>query len=416
MTTPIALAKKSTFLRVLMRSSRNVFMKLRYKLAGLATKVDKKLIIFGSYNGKGYSCSPKAVYEYMLEDEEYADYQFVWLFDEPEKYAFLENNRNTIVVKNKSKRCERYLHRAKYWIFNYRASDYWSPNSKQYYVQCWHGTPLKKLGYDISNSDNAMNSLHEIRSKYKFDSKRLDFLLSPCKFVTDKFITAWNLSDLDKENSVLEIGYPRNDYLVNFNPSDILKIKKSLGIENDRRKVVLYAPTWRDNQHDAKTGYTYDNPVDFDYLKEQLGEDYLILFRAHYLVANQFDFEAYKGFIIDASSYDDINDLYVISDLLITDYSSVFFDYAILNRPMLFYMYDMEQYRDELRGFYLDINGLPGDVVKTEKELVEAIKNVNYDAEYNKNKLADFNAEYNTLNDGKSSARLVDLLMHKRYR
>lgn len=410
--TPISLAKKSTALRIFMRNTRNFIRKLCYIASGITINADEKVVVFGSYNGKSYACSPKAVYEYMLNAPEFKDYQLVWFFDEPENYSFLEKNRNTVVVKNSSKECEKYLHRAKYWIFNYRALDYWIPKKDQVYVQCWHGTPLKKLGYDILTSTNAMNSVTEIRSKYRNDAKRLTYLLSPCKFVTEKFITAWNLEEFDKANAVLEIGYPRNDYLVNYKKEDIEKIKASLGLDGSNKKIILYAPTWRDNQHDAKTGYTYDNPVDFDYLKEQLGDEYIIIFRAHYLVANQFDFDAYKGFIYNASAYDDINDLYVISDLLITDYSSVFFDYAILNRPMLFYMYDMEEYRDEMRGFYFGTDKLPGPILKTESELVESINAImsgngdNYDYKA-------FNDEYNPMNDGKATERLVKKIFGK---
>lgn len=405
-----ALAQRSTFLRIFMRNTRNFIHKILYRLNGISVKVDDKLIIFSAYNGKGYSCSPKAVYEYLIASDKYSDYKFVWLFDKPEEYAFLTQNKNTIVIKNKSKECEKYLHLAKYWIFNFRALDYWSPTKEQTYVQCWHGTPLKKLGYDITKSDNAMNSLKEIRSKYKIDTKRFDYIISPCKFVTEKFSSAWNLSKFGKSDAVLEVGYPRNDYLTNYDENDIEMIKKKLGIENDERKIILYAPTWRDNQHGAN-GYTYDNPVDFDYLQNELGDEYIILFRAHYLVASEFNFDEYKGFVYDASKHDDINELYVIADMLITDYSSVFFDYAILNRPMLFYMYDMEQYRDELRGFYIDVNTLPGEIIKTKEKLVSAINSTNYNNDYNKDKLAEFNIEYNLLNDGKASARLIKTII-----
>ena len=126
-------------------------------------------------------------------------------------------------------------------------------------------------------------------------------------------------------------------------------------------------------------------------------------------MADNFDFAAYDGFIYDVSQYDDINELYVISDKLITDYSSVFFDYAILERPMLFYMYDMEEYRDEMRGFYLNVEDLPGPVLRNEKELVKAIKSAvikNDDVTM----IKCFNEEYNSMNDGKASQRLADII------
>ncbi|MCI5688712.1 MAG: CDP-glycerol glycerophosphotransferase family protein [Emergencia sp.] len=403
------IAKKSTPLRILMRSTLYGTRKVVYRSRGLFAKPDEKTIVFGAYNGKSYACSPKAVYEYMLSDPRFSDYQFIWLFDHPEKYKYLEKNRHTGVVKNQSAECEKYLHEAKYWIFNFRALDHWVPGKGQVYVQCWHGTPLKRLGYDITVSDNAMNSVREIRDKYRTDTARLDYLLSPCRFVTEKFSSAWNLKAFGKEKAILEIGYPRNDFLNTFTEEDVKVVKERLGLSGIDKKIILYAPTWRDNQHDAQAGYVYENPVDFDFLKKQLGDAYIILFRAHYLVADNFDFRAYEGFIYDVSAYDDINELYIAADLLITDYSSVFFDYAILERPMLFYMYDMEEYRDEMRGFYLDTADLPGEIVKTEEELVAAIDAIDFQKAASQVK--EFNQEYNLLNDGKASARLADIIL-----
>lgn len=403
------IAKKSTHLRILMRNTLYFIRKIRFVMNGASVKTDEKMVIFGAYNGKSYACSPKAVYEYMLKEERFKDYQFVWLFETPENYKFLKKNRNTHLVKNQSAECEKYLHKAKYWIFNFRALDHWMPGKDQIYVQCWHGTPLKRLGYDITNSDNAMNSVAEIQSKYRIDTKRFHYLLSPCKFVTEKFSSAWNLEKFGKSDAILETGYPRNDFLNRYTKEDVAAVKEKLGLEDCKKKIILYAPTWRDNQYDAKSGYVYKSPVDFDYLKQQLSDEYIILFRAHYFVADNFDFKAYKGFIYDVSKHDDINELYILADILITDYSSVFFDYAILERPMLFYMYDMEEYRDEMRGFYLDVKELPGPVMKTEKELVKAVKTaeVSLDDELIKN----FNKEYNTLNDGMAAERLVNFII-----
>ena len=120
-----------------------------------------------------------------------------------------------------------------------------------------------------------------------------------------------------------------------------------MGIENDKRKIILYAPTYRSNQHQTGVGYVYKEEVDFERLQKEIGQDYIILFRPHYFIANVFDFEKYKGFVYNVSDIDDINELYIITDLLITDYSSVFFDFANLKRPMIFYMYDLAHYRDE---------------------------------------------------------------------
>lgn len=406
-----ALAKRIPALRKVLRKIMYCYRRGGYILRGIGTSTDEKLIVLESFSGKSYSDTPKAVYEYMLKEEKYNEYRFVWIFKEPEKYEALLKNPRTKLVKYRSAACERALSEAKYWIFNYRALDHWIPRKDQVYVQCWHGTPLKRLGYDIANSDNAMNSTDEIRDKYYRDAKRFKYLLSPCAFATRVFKTAWNLKALGKEDAILEVGYPRNDFLVNHTEKDVQDIKKRLGLGNSEKKIILYAPTWRDNQHSASKGYIYKTEIDFEKLKTEFGDEYVILFRAHYLVANSFDFERYEGFVRDVSGIDDINELYVISDMLITDYSSVFFDYAILERPIIFYMYDLEKYRDEIRGFYLELGELPGRVVTTEQTLIKAVKESAF-SRYKK-VLEKFNKNFNYLNNGNVCETYVKFLLEE---
>lgn len=404
------IAKKNLILRKIFRKCLFIYRYIRYKIRGLGKKVDNKMIIFCSFNGKTYSDSPKALYKYMINNIEYSDYKYVWAFKKPEKYEELEKNKNTIVIKQGTGEYEKYLLKSKYWIFNYRVADHQYPKKNQVFLQCWHGTPLKRLGYDIDNSDNVLNTKKEIRYKYRTDAKKFKYLLSPSKFASEKFISAWNLKKAKKEDCILEVGYPRNDFLSNYTEKNIEEIKQKLCIDKINKKIILYAPTWRDNQHTSGIGYTYKTEIDFDLLQENLGQDYIILFRAHYLVANEFDFEKYKGFIYDVSKVDDINELYIISDILITDYSSVFFDFANLKRPIIYYMYDFDQYKNEMRGFYIDLNELPGNIVKTEKDLIEEIKNVDNNFKYNE-KYKKFNNEYNYLDDGNASRRVVEKII-----
>ncbi|MBQ3924601.1 MAG: CDP-glycerol glycerophosphotransferase family protein, partial [Firmicutes bacterium] len=363
-------ARNHVGFRKFAKGVRDTVAGMRYERGNKKTKTDGHLIYFNTFFGSSYADSPKAMYEYMLKDPAFDDFRFVWMFKDPDKYRFLEENRDTVLVKRHTAEDRKAAQEAGYWITNYRMLETFIPKKEQIYVQCWHGTPLKKLGYDLVNSDNAMNTQEEIFKKYKQDTERLAYLISPSPFATEKFTSAWNLEEFGKEDIIIEEGYPRNDRLITATDEDIAKIKENLGLSGIEKKIILYAPTWRDNQYTAGVGYTYKTEVDFDYLREELGDDYIILFRAHYLVAHDFDFEKYEGFVYDVSDYDDINDLYLASDLLITDYSSVFFDYSNLKRPMLFYMYDIEQYRDEIRGFYLDLSELPGPIVENEKDLV----------------------------------------------
>lgn len=400
------MAEKSVIFRNVLRKTLSILRKMKYKIITLGVKVDDNIIIFCSFNGKSYSCSPKAIYEFMVNNKIYENYKFIWAFDKVDRYKFLEKNRNTIVVKINSNEYKKYLASAKYWIFNYKIPDYLYPKKNQVFMQCWHGTPLKRLGCDLIHFDNVLNTMKGMKKRYKIEASKFTYFLSPSKFATEKFISAWNLKEIGKEGIIVEKGYPRNDFLFNYTDEDVKKIKRKLGIEKDNRKIILYAPTYRSNQHEAGVGYTYKEEIDFERLRKKFGDKYIILFRAHYFVANSFDFEKYKDFVYDVSKIDDVNELYIIADLLITDYSSVFFDYANLKKAMIFYMYDLEHYRDKSNGFYLDLEELPGPIVESQEELENAIGNV--DNFKHEEKYKKFNEKYNYLDDGHAADRVVE--------
>ena len=403
-------AKNNLFLRKYIRNTAYTLRRWRYKLRGFGKGIDEKKIVFSCFTGRKYADSPRAIYEYMVNSDDYKDYKFVWVFTKPENYSFLLKNRNTKIVSQASRECEVEFATAKYWVCNHRVAIHRYPTKEQVFIQTWHGTPLKRLGFDIVQADNEAYTLKELTDIYLVDAKKYSYFLSPSAFATEKFISAFALKSIGKDKIIVEEGYPRNDFLKNFTDADVERIKAELNIP-EGKKVLLYAPTWRDNQFSTKLrGYTYKTEVDFDRLQKELGDEYVILFRAHYFVANSFDFEKYKGFVYNVSDLDDINDLYVVSDILITDYSSVFFDYAILKRPIIYYMYDFELYKNEMRGFYIDLAELPGPIVKDEDGLIESIRTLTsgfeYDEVYKK-----FNAKFNYLDDGNASERVAKKLI-----
>ena len=405
------MSEKSVVFRNILRATLNIVKKIKYKILTIGIKTNKKTIIFCSFNGKSYSCSPKAIYEYILNNQEYKKYNLVWAFKDIGAYKELENNPNTIVVKIGTKKYFKHLAKAKYWIFNYKIPDYLYPKKNQVFIQCWHGTPLKRLGCDLQHFDNVLNTMKGMKKRYKIEASKFSYFISPSKFASEKFISAWNLREIGKENIIIEKGYPRNDFLFNFTQEDVKRIKQKLGIEKDKRKIILYAPTYRANQHETGVGYTYKEEINFEHFRKKMGDKYIILFRPHYFIANVFDFEKYNGFVYDVSKIDDINELYIITDILITDYSSVFFDFANLRRSMLFYMYDLEHYRDKSNGFYIDLEELPGKITKTqeelEKELINIEKEFKYDEKYKK-----FNEKYNYLDDGKATKRVLKEILN----
>lgn len=399
------LAERSLAVRKAARLVRFAGGRIIYGALCAAVPVRPRTVLFCAYGGKSYADSPKAIYEAMCRS--HPDWHFVWAVRDVQKHAFLKENANTRLVRFGSKDYYKALAASECWVLNTMVDDFVFPKKGQTYLQCWHGTPLKKIGFDITYTDNAMNTLGEVHRRYRIDAKKFTYLLAPSAFAAKCFTSCWDLKKAKRENAILTAGYPRNDFLANHTPEDAARIKKALGIQNGK-KVVLYAPTWRDNQH-GESGYTFALPLDFDRLQSEIGRDCVVLFRAHYLVAAQFDFARYKGFVIDVSGWDDISELYIVSDLLMTDYSSVFFDYANLKRPMLFYMYDLAEYRDRLHGFYMDLAELPGRIVTDGNllggEIQTALSTFEYDEKYKA-----FNEKFNPLDDGHAAERVIEKL------
>ena len=393
--------------RIFVRKVNAALKQNKYRKIARSVDIDEKSVMFETFMGRQYGCNPKAIYEYMIGNPEFDDYKFVWVINDREKAAYIPQLKRASIVIRGTREYYKAVASTKYLITNSNLDNGIIKRDGQIFLQTWHGTPLKRLRCDIvAEQDNVMNSLREIRSKNDADVVRYDYFISPSAFSTEKFISAFNLKALDREGIIIETGYPRNDLLANYTEEDVRNVREALALP-EGKKVILYAPTFRDNQHDG-SGYTYDTHIDFDRLQKEFSDEYVILFRAHYFVANQFDFSRYEGFIYDVSSLDDITPLYLVSDLLITDYSSVFFDYANLGRPELFYMYDLEQYENDIRGFYFSVDTLPGPILKTEDELVEAIKNVNSIAEEYKEKYQVFHDTYNYLDDGHAAERVVN--------
>lgn len=401
----LGLVKKNPYLRNLARSYVSKRRLNHYMTQAYPLPVQDNMVFFESFFGRSYSCSPKAIYKAMLQDSRFENYTFVWAFRDPEKYADNPDFERAILVKSKSPLYYQYYAQAKYWFTNSRAYDWISKKDQQVYVQCWHGTPWKRLGLDIKvDTQSALNTTQDIWEKYIYEGKLHDWLLSPSPYTTERLGSAFGHADHSK---IIERGYPRNDYLYNYTNDDIKRIKNELGID-DSKKVILYAPTWRDDQHKANVGYTYQPEINFDLLRNELGDEYVVLFRAHYFVANSFDFAQYKDFVYNVSEIDDINELYVISDLLITDYSSVFFDYSNLRRPIIFHLYDYQHYAGKLRGFYFGFDELPGPITQTDEELIKAIKTLNeYEEKYGSSYKA-FNEKFTPLDDGHASERVIE--------
>ncbi|MBO5489578.1 MAG: CDP-glycerol:glycerophosphate glycerophosphotransferase [Eubacterium sp.] len=368
----------------------------------LKMKVKKNLVVFESFLGRNYSDSPKYIYEYLVKHAP-GKYKFVWLFNRPEPIPYEGKT-----VQRYSFAYFYYMARAGYMVFNGRQPVFIRKRRETTFLQTWHGTPLKKLVFDM---DEVTSASPRYKEEVYHQAGDWDYLVAPNEFSAKIFEHCFLY-----HNTMLKTGYPRNDLL--YLPETEKKtmtdaIKGELGIPLDK-KVILYAPTWRDDQYYDHGKYSFRLEFDLEQMKERLGDEYVLLVRTHYFVVDCLDVEKYGAFAYNVSQYDDIARLYLISDVLITDYSSVFFDYANLRRPMIFFMYDLDKYRDVLRGFYIDVEEeLPGPMVFDTEQLIETMEHLHDVMLTYQDKEEKFYEKYCGLEKGDSTRKVVEAVFGK---
>ncbi|GHH97455.1 hypothetical protein AM1BK_09980 [Neobacillus kokaensis] len=381
--------------------------KLAYKLLFKMVSIlpaKPNLIIFESFLGKQYSDSPRAIYEYLKTH--YPEYDLVWSVDPRFEKGFVD--KGVPYARRFSIKWLFLMAQARFWVTNSRMP-LWIPKPKHtIYLQTWHGTPLKKLVFDMKEVRMPGTTTEDYKQHFYQESRNWDYLISPNRYSTEIFKRAFKF-----EKKLIESGYPRNDIFYKPERDEIAKRFKEIHHLPNDKKIILYAPTWRDNQFYQIGKYKMDLQLDLTLLQQELGEEYIIILRMHYLVAENFNLDAFKGFAYDFSKHEDIQELYLISDLLITDYSSVFFDYANLKRPMIFFTYDLDEYKEDIRGFYFNLaEKAPGPLVKTTAEVIEAIKGYEENKVY-ADKMNEFYQQFCYLEDGHAAERVVNEVILK---
>lgn len=333
-----------------------VVMSFVFRVMGVFTPADENLVLFVSFMGMNFNDSPKAIYDYMQAHPEYRGYRCVWAFEDPSKFPNLET------VKIDTPAYFRTALKAKYWITNTNIERGLHFKKKgQKYLNTWHGIALKYIGNDVAG-----------RNDFNFDT--VDHLCVCGDYDERVYKSAFRA----KESSYLRVGLPRNEELWNVTDEKKAEMRRKLGIPTDK-KVILYAPTWRESTDGGKS-YEIKPPIHFDEWKKELGDRYVILFRAHHQTTKVLGVQ-YDEFVREASSYPAVNDLMIAADILITDYSAIAFDYSILCRPIFCYAYDYDTYLAE-RGTYFQIDDkYPNKSCRTEEELLARIKGIDYKAE-----------------------------------
>lgn len=399
--TRLSLTFDQTRMRISVRAAYAPDERGKWNQAALGKAVPRQMrtsplrpqVIYECFYGKQVSCHPRALFDEL--SDELPDWEHLWVVSPGMTYA---PEGTTPVIRWTRDWYER-MADSQVIVSNCGLAPYLRRREGQVILQTWHGTPLKRIGLDMITFDHFRGGY--VRET-QIQSEQWTHLISPSPFCSEVFPRAFGF-----KNNLLEIGSPRNDRLLTVDPKEVSAIRSRLGLDSTQR-AVLIAPTWRDNQRKrsgwhATIGF---NPIR---LIEALPDDVVILFRAHSNVGSLSDLVEHPRFV-NVSDYPDVQDLYLVADAMSTDYSSVMFDYSTLNRPMAFFCPDLDEYRDELRGFYFDFEAeAPGPISLNERaftdDLARLIDHGLTDAE--QQRLDRFRHRYTGLEDGKATDRAV---------
>ncbi len=343
--------------------------------------------MWSSFHGR-FSDNPRALWERLCDRP---GLEHVWLLDPAHATAF-PSDVDTVEIDGPDARPT--LESADLVVASTHIEVEWTKSPGTRYLQTWHGTPLKRIHHDALIVPDGRLALLDR------DVARWDVLLSPNAASTPRLRKAFAF-----DGPVWETGYPRNDLLVSPGaPAARAAVRRELGLGEETR-VVLYAPTWRD---DERYSERRDVPLGLDVAsfasRLDDGREHVVLTRLHAMMTGRSTPPAALG-VLDVSWHRDVRELLLAADVLVTDYSSLMFDFALTGRPIVLHAYDLERYRDHTRGFYFDLlSDAPGPVTRTEDELVEAVLSSgtpgpSYDA---------FRATYGHLEDGRAADRVLE--------
>lgn len=325
------------------------FFSILLRLAGLFIPTDDRLVLFSSFGGRKFNDSPKVIFEALREDKRFNEYRFVWAFERPEEFYV----KGAECIRIDSWKYFKTALHAHVWITSVNIERGLSFKKKNtIYINTWHGAGTKKIG-------NACSG----RKDYDFSN--VDIMLVQSEFEKEIFLRDFQCNP----KAIRMIGFPRNDELFSVSEEDVLLFRRYLHIP-DGKRVILYAPTWRDSKNGG-ISYDFCPPINLEKWREHLSDEYVVLFRTHTFTTN---FKmTYDDFAIDVSKYDNLNHVLAISDIVITDYSTIVYDCAVAKKPFICFGFDYDAYKEE-RGFYFDLNEeYPGGVIKTEDEVLDRI-------------------------------------------
>ncbi|MGX9823725.1 CDP-glycerol glycerophosphotransferase family protein [Lactococcus lactis] len=372
--------------------------------------INSDTILYESRDGSTISDSPLALFLSLANNKDYANFQHVWVVKDKLSSLNLINvpeslkSKITFVERN-SKEYVDYMLTAKYLITNSTFQSWFSKKEEQVYINTWHGTPLKSMGFDIENQlGNTQNVLRNLLMT--------DYFLSPNPHTTEIFAgSGYKMRGIYK-GEIIESGYPRIDLTKETSSDDAKNLLKELGIELDSTlPVVVYMPTWRGNDTQNPSDSIAQVIAELKYLRKEFLGKYNIILKVHpYLYKKAKNYKELSGILIDDAM--DANLVLAATDILITDFSSVFFDYLVTDKPIIFYAWDQDIYSED-RGMYLDMAELPGPILKTVIEIADYLSDIDQLSQDYLGKYLRAKEKYVPYDDGNVSKRVVNYIFKK---
>lgn len=332
--------------------------------------IKNNFIFYESRDGKSMTDNPYAIFKHLLKNDPKQKFIHIWSIDTKNNLNFYKeqykNYKNVRFVLRMSNKYFYYLTTSKYLFNNSTFPNIFTIKDEQIYVNTWHGTPLKYMGFDIK--DNPFGTSNVLRNFLS-----TDYILSPNQFTTNIFYNSFKLKNL-YNGEILEEGYPRIDLTVNANKSEVKSSLERLNIKLQNKKILLYAPTWKGDNVSKPRNDLEQIYNDIKVLETQLGSEYDVLTKVHpFLYQEAESFDLLQDYLVPDTF--DTNELLSIVDILITDYSSIFFDFLVTKKPIIFYMWDYDDYKTH-RGIYINPDKLPGPICTDIDSVTSKIKNI----------------------------------------
>lgn len=353
------------------------------------TPLDPNLAVFASYWYDAVNDNPLAVYRKLQELK--PEIRGVWIVN-PDAVDKVPAGVDHVVARSFG--YWQLLARATYFVNNVNFPGDWKKRDGQVHIQTHHGTTLKTMGLDLKAFPIPAKNMNFAKHMERVD--RWDYNLASSEYS----MSVWRRAN-PANYEPLPYGQPRNDLFFTATADDQERMRKELGIPEDKI-AVMYAPTFRD--------WEPDNEVQLDLLRfaEEIGPDYVVMARSHYFRTPAGALAKFKEHgLIDVSPYPDVQPLCLAADILLTDYSSIAFDYAILGRPIVIYAHDWDLYK-KLRGVYFELlDEPPGAVARTEEELFEIFRSGAYETPEAQEKLLAYRDRFCEYEDGRAAERVV---------